>query len=267
MSENKLKRIGIIGFGQIGASLFDMIRCDQDHGLEVAFIYEVSKEIAAGIPEELRLESIAGICQHQVDLVVEAAHPEVVRMHGKTILNQRNLMIMSVSSLADPALENTLKEACRKSGTRLYIPHGATLGLDGLRDGLSIWEEVSITMRKNPANLDFTAVPALKPEPGSDVTVLYEGPTRGILPLFPKNVNSHATLGLVTLGLDKTRSILIADPQLEESIIEINAWGGGNSIHIERRNPIKGVTGKLTLLSVLESIKTALGLERGLRVC
>jgi hypothetical protein len=36
---------------------------------------------------------------------------------------------------------------------------------------------------------------------------------------------------------------------------------------ISRRNPIKGVTGKLTILSVLESIKNVLGQEDVIRVC
>ena len=95
----------------------------------------------------------------------------------------------------------------------------------------------------------------------------YDGPTRGVLPLYPKNVNSHATLALATLGLDRTRSVLIADPDLDVSIIEIDAYGEGNRIHIERRNPIKGVSGKLTILSVMESIKNILGGQEIIRTC
>lgn len=261
------KRIGIIGFGQIGSSLFDMISTVPGLGLTVGFIYDTDPKIVSTIPEGLGVATLSAAKDLQVDLVVEAAHPDVVRQYGRMILEHTDLMIMSVSSLGDRDLEQTLMETCRQQGTRLFIPHGATLGLDGLRDGVSIWEDVWITMRKNPINLDFKAAPHLKPEGGSKAVTLYDGPTRGILPLFPKNVNSHATLGLATLGLDRTRSILISDPDLEESIIEIDARGGGTSIHIVRQNPIKGVTGKLTLLSVLESIKNALGRGGGLIIC
>ena len=66
---------------------------------------------------------------------------------------------------------------------------------------------------------------------------------------------------MATLGMDQTRSILVSDPSLDESVIEIDATGGGTSIHIERRNPIKGVTGKLTILSVVQSLKNILGEE------
>ena len=267
MADHDIKRIGIIGFGQIGSSLYRMIGHDPDLSLQVSFIHESSPEAAAGIPAELYLPSVADFSPDQVDLVVEAAHPEAVRQHAATILAGTDLMIMSVSSLGDQDLEEKLKKACRESGTNLFIPHGATLGLDGLRDGLSIWEEISITMRKNPRNLNFEAAPHLKPDEDAGVVVLYDGPSRAILPLFPKNVNSHATLALATLGMDKTRSILISDPGIDESVIAIKAQGAGTSIRIERRNPIKGVTGKLTILSVIASIKNVLGRGDGLKIC
>jgi aspartate dehydrogenase len=267
MKENNVKRIGIIGYGQIGSSLCEMIQNHSGQRLEMAFVHESDNEAAKKIPDGLRLDSLSDIGNQKVDLVVEAAHPEFVRQHGSTVLKQTSLMIMSVSALGDPALEERLRKDCREHHTRLYIPHGATLGLDGLRDGLSIWEEVSITMRKNPRNLDFTAAPHLEPESSKDAVTIYDGPARGILSLFPKNVNSHATLSIATLGLDKTRSILISDPALDESVIEIDATGEGTRIHIERRNPIKGVTGKLTLLSAFQSLRNALSLDNDVRIC
>lgn len=94
----------------------------------------------------------------------------------------------------------------------------------------------------------------------------YDGPTRGVLPLYPKNVNSHATLALALLGLDRTHSVLIADPALEDAVIEIHARGGGVSIDIEKHNPIKGVTGKLTILSVIETLKSIFGGGETVRV-
>jgi len=67
--------------------------------------------------------------------------------------------------------------------------------------------------------------------------------------------------------MDKARSVLVSDPGLDESVIEIDAKGGGTSIHNERRNPIKGVTGKLTILSVLQSIKNVFGDNDVIRMC
>jgi aspartate dehydrogenase len=265
-SNTPRKKIGIIGFGQIGSSLYHHIQEDPDRLFEVAFIYEINPEAAGRIPANLRLNNFPDFERLSPDLVVEAAHPAAVRQFGSGVLRKTNLMIMSVSSLHDKELEDSLLDACRKNGTTLFIPHGATLGLDGLRDGLSIWEEVTITMRKNPVNISFDKAPHLKPDSKKPV-VIYDGATRGILPLFPKNVNSHATLAIATLGLDRTRSILISDPNISESIIEIAAKGSGTSIEISRRNPIKGVTGKLTLLSAFESIKNILKTKDLVKIC
>jgi len=261
------KHIGIIGFGQIGASLTEEIQTSADLNMQISFIYESNPDKRASIPEGLAISSMEAWHEYKPDLVIEAAHPDAVRRFATTVLQRADLMVMSVSALADSDLEAAIRETCRESGTHLYIPHGATLGLDGLKDGLSIWETVSITMKKNPRNLNFDAAPHVKAEDIIGETVLYDGPTRGVLPLYPKNVNSHATLALSTLGLDRTRSVLIADPGLDVSVIEIDAFGQGNRIHIERRNPIRGVSGKLTILSVMESVKNILG-ERGvIRTC
>lgn len=261
------KRIGIIGFGQIGSSLYQHIAGDPEQLFEVAFVYESNPETSKKIPQNIRLHEMGAFRESSPDLVVEAAHPAAVKNFGTTVLSKTNLMIMSVSALHDRQLEKSLKDACHANGTVLYIPHGATLGLDGLRDGLTIWDEVVITMKKNPRNLSFEFAPHLNPPDVGEAVVLYDGPTRGILPLFPKNVNSHATLAMATLGLDRTRSVLIADPKLDESIIEIAAHGAGTSIQITRKNPIKGVTGKLTLLSAFESIKTILAGSENIRIC
>jgi aspartate dehydrogenase len=267
MAQRRKKKIGVIGYGQIGSSLCEQLSQDLRGDLEVACIHESSPAVMAKVPKKLAAASVEEMLNLGLDLVVEAAHPDAVRRYAELVLARADLMIMSVSAMGDTRLEEAIKGACQRHGTHLYIPHGATLGLDGLRDGISLWEEVSITMRKNPRNLNFNAALHLKPAEGAGEVVIYDGPTRGILPLFPKNVNSHATLALATLGLDKTRSILVSDPRLDESVIEIDAKGGGASIHIERRNPIKGVTGKLTILSVVQSLRNIVGEEGFLRTC
>lgn len=226
-----------------------------EYGLEIAFIHELVKERVKGLPKSSVLDQVKDFWKFSLDLVVEVAHPDAVRNYGPLILEHTNLLMLSVTAMADKSLEQKLKELCDKYVRKLYIAHGATIGLDGIQDGKEGWEKVTITMKKNPKNLNFNWAKEWDSEKIDRETVLYDGPTRGICLLFPKNVNSHATLALAALGLDRTRSILIADPKLEESIIEIEAEGAGNRIHIVRSNPIKGVTGKLTLQSVLGSLR------------
>jgi aspartate dehydrogenase len=251
----KKKRIGIIGFGQIGSFLYQEITAHPEYGLEIAFVHEAIKERVEKLPGDMVLERMEDYGKRTVDLVAEVAHPDAVRVYGPLVLQKTDFFMLSVTAMADPALEQKLKEACGRYGRKLFIAHGATIGLDGIQDGKEDWETITITMKKNPKNLVFSNAKQWNPEKIDKVTVLYDGPTRGICPLFPKNVNSHATLALAGIGLDRTRSVLIADPKLDESIIEIEAEGAGNRIHIVRSNPIKGVSGKLTLQSVLESLR------------
>lgn len=266
MVSHSRKKIGLIGFGQIGNSLYQEIQNNQDLGMKVTFIYEANPDAAENIPAQLRLPSMNDFSTYKPDLVVEAAHPDAVSQYAETVLQTSDLMIMSVSALGDSDLEARLRTCCRENATRLFIPHGAVLGLDGLKDGLSVWEQVTITMIKNPVNLNFDYAPNIKREDITQKTILYDGPTRAILPNYPKNVNSHATLALATLGLDRTHSVLIADPDQKDSVIIIEAVGQGNRIYIERKNPIKGVTGKLTILSVIETIKNIFGEQKAIQV-
>lgn len=266
MNERQKRRIGIIGFGQIGSYLYQEIGQHPEYGLEIAFIHEVIKEKTKGLPQNILLDQMEDFRNFNADLVVEVAHPEAARRYGLIILERADFFMLSITALADEVFEKRIQEVAKAHGHRIYIAHGAIVGLDGIQDGKESWERVTITMKKNPRNLDFGNVKNWTPEKIDRETVLYDGPTRGICPLFPKNVNSHATLALAGIGLDRTRSVLIADPKLDESIIEIEAEGAGNRIHIVRSNPIKGVTGKLTLMSVLESVRKTQDLGPGLQI-
>jgi aspartate dehydrogenase len=260
------KRIGIIGYGQIGSFLYQEISGHPEYGLEVAFVHEAIKERIAALPGSIVLDRMEDFGKFGVDLVAEVAHPEAAKRYGPLVLEQADFFMLSVTALADGSFEKTIMEAAKARGRKLYIAHGAIVGLDGIQDGKESWESITITMKKNPRNLDFSAQKKWTAGDIHQETVLYDGPTRGICPLFPKNVNSHATLALAGLGLDRTRSILIADPKLDESVIEIEAAGGGNRIHIVRSNPIKGVSGKLTLMSVLESLRKVCDSGPGLQI-
>ena len=61
--------------------------------------------------------------------------------------------------------------------------------------------------------------------------------------------------------------MLIADPSLEVSVIEITAKGNGVAMRIERANPLKGVSGMFTLHSTLAAICRAKGSGGALQIC
>jgi predicted dinucleotide-utilizing enzyme len=266
MSEDR-KRIGIVGYGYIGKYVYEQLASRPELGLEVAFVHNRSREKIAALPPGVVLEKLEDFASREAELIVELAHPSITQEHGAAFLAHTDYMPLSLTALADAQLEKRLLETARRHGTCLYIPHGAVVGMDALEEGRQVWEEVRMTMKKPPRTFDFSASPQWRAEEIRGETVLYQGPTRGICPLFPRNVNSHAAVALGGIGFDRTRSVLIADPKLEVSVIEIEMRGQGVEVKVERRNPMKGVSGVFTLVSTLASICRAKGPKGGMQLC
>jgi aspartate dehydrogenase len=260
-------RIGLIGLGYIGRYVYDQITSRPELGLEVAFVHELAAERLSALPTDLVLADIHAFASRRPDLVVEMAHPAVTRQSGEMFLQQTDYMPLSMTAFADEDLQQRLLETARHSGTRLFIPHGAVVGLESIFEGRDLWDEVMMVMKKSPKNLDFSAAPHFKAAEITAPTVLYDGPTRAVCPLFPRNVNSHATVALAGIGFDRTRSVLVADPSLQVSVIEITAQGKGVAMKIERSNPLKGVSGVFTLNSTLAAITRAKGTGAAMQIC
>ncbi len=260
-------RIGLVGYGYIGSYVYEQITTRPELGLDIAFVHNRSPGRVADLPPEHVLEDLGAFAGRNPDLVVEVAHPDITRDRGRAFLEAADYMPLSLTAFADAGLKAGLLETARTAGTRLFVPHGAVVGLDALEEGRETWDEVSVVMKKPVRSLDFSNAPGIDPAEITAETTLFDGTAREICPLFPRNVNSHAAVALAGIGFDRTRSVLIADPALEASIIEVEARGGGVEISIRRENPMKGVSGVMTLVSTLASIGRAKGDAPGLRVC
>ena len=260
-------RLGLIGFGYIGSYVYEQVTTRPELGIDIAFVHNRSPDRVTELPTEQILEDLGDFASRQADLIVELAHPDVTRRHGVEFLKSSDYMPLSLTAFADAELDSALRRTADEHGTCIYIPHGAIVGLEALEEGRDTWEEVSIVMKKPPRSLDFSNVPQFKEVEISSETVLFDGSARDICPLFPRNVNSHAAVALGGIGFDATRSVLVADPALETSIIVVRARGGGVEVEVRRENPMNGVSGVFTLVATLASIGRACGPGAGLRIC
>jgi aspartate dehydrogenase len=257
-------RIGIVGFGFIGKHLYQRLMQGGEPGLSVAFVWNRSPGKVAGVPLGLILRDLAEAPEKRPDIIVEVAHPEVTRAHGTSFLSVADYLVTSVTALADDALRGALVQTAVSRKHRLYVPHGALIGLDALAEQRHRLAEVTITFRKHPRNLDFAAS-GIDPAIVQGPTVLYDGPARGIAPLFPRNINTMITCALATVGLDRCRAVLIADPSLDKAYAEVEAVGqDGSRIATFNEQPATGVSGNDMLASIVGSVRAAAGRAPGL---
>jgi len=238
-----MRRIGLVGFGFVGAGLYQALR-DGAHGLDVAFVYNRSGGRLGDVPPALVLDDLSDFARFAPDLIVECAHPAITVAHGAAFLERADYMPLSVTALADDVLREKLLAIAESHGHRLLVPRGALVGTDGLFSWRHMWRDVAITFRKHPRSIDF-ALTEWKPEQITGVTVIYDGPVRGIAKLFPRNVNTMVTCALATIGLDRCHGRMIADPSLQYAAAEVEAWGtDGSYLSTTKRQPMVGVSGR-----------------------
>lgn len=249
-------RIGLIGFGFIGAELYRRIAADPGPG-QVVFIYNRTSSRLAAIPTGLVLDDLAGAVDFAPDLIVEAAGPDVTRQHGAAFLAVADYLPLSLTALADDVLYDRLRDTAAQSGRSLLIAHGALVGLDSLIEWREMWDDVTITFRKPPASLGQGA-----PHPERE-SLLFDGSVREAAVRYPNNVNAMVACALATIGLDRCRARLIADPAIHHLELAVETRGrDGSQLSIQRRQPAVGVSGSEMAAAAYRSILRAGGLSR-----
>ncbi|MGI6669000.1 MAG: aspartate dehydrogenase domain-containing protein [Acetivibrionales bacterium] len=255
-----MKAIGIIGYGLIGRYIHEHL--NEIENVNLSFVYDLSKEATTGLPKEIVLDSPEKLEKHfkynKVDLVVETATYQAVQQLAPVILPCSDMLVFSASAFADEGFADEAEQLCKKWQNKIYIPHGAILGLDGIFDGREILESVRITTTKKPANLGSNV---------TEKTVLFEGTTREACKKFPRNVNVHAGIALAGLGFDKTCSRIVADPDAEGNTHLIEVLGDGMRFCIEVCSVPKGlVTGAYTPVAAFSTVKRIISNHAGLTV-
>lgn len=253
-----LKKIGIVGYGTLGSYLVDGI--NEDETLRLAFVYDMDKDRLSSLNNSLILNSMEEARGREADLIVEVASAEWVKSFASLVLEFSDLLIFSVTAFAEEGLQEKLDKVAKTNNTNYYISHGALLGLDGVRDGRGMIEEVCITTIKHPEKLGIKEKILSK-------KILYEGPTRKACELYPRNVNVHASLAIHGLGFDKTISKVIADPEVNtmRHIVEVKGRGLVWAIDVQSR-PVGAVTGAYTPESVFQTVKRICTQEYGMKL-
>ncbi|MFD4423107.1 aspartate dehydrogenase domain-containing protein [Agromyces sp. NPDC058484] len=250
-------RVGVIGHGAIGRHLVDHILATD--GLELSFVFTRGPLSAANVPPEASASQLTDELLGATDLVIEAAHPEIIAKHGERILEHADLMVVSAGGLVDDAQRERLITTARRHGRRIVVPHGALTGLESLAGRSSAWTAATITFVKPPSA--FEPAP---PDSGAR-SVLYDGPVRGVAARYPRNVNAMVTFALATAGLDDSRAVLVSDPAQSFATLDFEVTGAdGGTLRVTKHQPLIGVSGSEMPDAIVHSLMTYAGGRAGL---
>jgi len=239
--------IGFLGCGKIGKA---MVRHVQAHGKhQVGFVHDPLFINDVGLDCPVVAAWDADVCR--AELVVECATADVLKQNFDNYARLSDLVVFSVTAFSDEEFARRAWAICKANHTKLYLPHGAILGLDGIFDARGILTSVAIETIKSPASLG---------RQDKQRTVVYQGPTREACRLYPRNVNVHAEVALAGLGFDRTHSMIISDPAVSTNTHTIRVEGHGISFSLDISSfSTGGVTGSYTPVSACGSLDRILG--------
>mgnify|MGYP001325204056 FL=1 len=270
------RRIGIVGFGKLGQFLAKRITEQPD--LELTFIWNRSHVKESLVPcGTTILTDLAETEQHQVDLIVEVAHPDITRKWGVSFLEQADYMIGSPTALCDEQVYEDLQDKAHRGPQALYIPQGAMIGLGDLllaKDRGRV-TKLAITMEKTPDSIKYYG-PLKKPlDQVISRETIYTGPVGPLCKYAPNNVNTMAVATLASgLKFSDVEAKLIVDPELSCHVVRLEVTGpetaeGRFRLYFQKENPAApgAVTGQATYDSFFNSILQATANTPGIHFC
>ena len=259
-----MKKIGLLGCGAIGTQIALAIDTGLIPGV-LTCVYDNSKDASAILVEKLKnkpeiVENSHLLSSSFVDIVVEAASQDAVRDVGLGVLqNKRDLMIMSAGALLDETIYDILSDACKDFKKTIFIPSGAIAGLDGLKSVKNELESLSITTTKHPNSLKgakFFENSDINLDSISKPTIIFQGTAKEAVSLFPANINVAALLSLSGIGSEKTRVVIVSDPDTDKNTHHIEAEGKFGKMTITVENYPDANNPKTSHLAVLSAVET-----------
>lgn len=259
--------VALIGYGAIAQEVLKHIGDDEPARIAAIVVRpgrveEVRATVAGrGIDVVSSLDDLPAA----PDLVAECAGHSAVRDYGAVVLSRGiDFLVISIGSLADADLYESLERAARDGGAKLVLAAGAVAGADALAaarvGGLT---RVTYTSRKPPRAWKGTpAEEVCDLDTVSEETTLYEGTADEAARRYPQNANVAATIALAGAGFDGTAVRLVADPAAGGNIHQLEAEGAFGSVSIEIRGkplPDNPKTSTLAAHSVIAEIRRRAG--------
>lgn len=266
---NEKLRVGVIGCGAMGQYILDFLSEGKLPACVPVAVYLKSSNSrgrdyleARKIPWVTQLNELMAF---QPDVVLEAATHDAVKEMGASILESGvDFVPMSLGAFVDYQLLEKMAEASRKGKSRLHIPSGGIGALDALQAAvLGGVQKVTMTTRKYSTT--WKGIPAVESmgldlEKLKEPVLLFEGPAKECVKLYPQSINIAAALSIAGVGFEKTIIKIYADPFVKYNTHEIEWEGFAGKVTVTFENtpvpsnPKTTYQACLSVLSVLNGM-------------
>lgn len=276
------KNISIIGCGAIGSEVALSVDRMMIENVTISSFLDIKLENAEILKSKLSNNNpivfnnfsdyINSDTLKDVDLVVEAASQNALTSYlNPIILLKKDILVMSVGAFANPDFFSEVIKNVEKNDINLYVPSGAIAGIDAIKSVRNSISYVTLTTTKNPDSLKdspFFKKTNLTLDSIKKRTLIFEGSAIEAVQNFPANVNVAALLGLASIGVEKTKVNVIADPSLRINKHEIKVIGKFGELIVRVKNVPSDTNPKtsyLAILSVIELLRsiTTKGIKYG----
>lgn len=254
-------KIGIIGEGAIGSYVRDQLR-ERGHVVRAILLRPGRLQNRAIEPDDAEYASSVVELPDDIDHMIDCAGHSALKSYGPDILRRGvDLTTVSIGALADENLYQRLEKAAIDGDARLHLASGAIGALDCLRAArIGQLQSVTYVGRKPPKGWKGSPAETRLDLDNLDdgAAIHFAGTARNAATEYPKNANVAAAVALAGLGFDDTKVQLIADPDIDENIHEIQATGdfGHFSFEIRGRslpdNPRSSALAAMSVVSRLE---------------
>lgn len=251
IQSNDLTKIGIIGVGAIGTFLCNELKDLKNISL---FVFDKDKNAVSILKKKRLTITVASSLSeliNRVDIIIEAAHPDVVHEILKIINNQelytKKVMFMSIGGI----LNNLrLYHDVLSKDVKIYLPTGAIAGIDLIEAAANNINKITLQTTKSPQSLNLKNI--------TKKQVIFEGNVEDAIKKYPQNINIAARIALASKKQDKISVRIIVDLGIKTNQHEIFVEGSFGKAYFKIENipsPDNPKTSYLACLSALQKVK------------
>lgn len=255
-------KVGVAGAGAIGSAVCRALEKGIT-GYELAGYADLKDDMPFKAPHF----DFAGLIAAS-DLLIECLPPAVAPGFIETVLRAgKDIIVISSAALV---IHNDLLNIHKESTSRIIVPSGALVGLDGV-NAMKNMRILSARIASTKPPKGFTGAPYVD-KMNIDLTRIdtktriFEGNALEAAKGFPANVNVAATLSLAGIGPEKTRVEIWADPETNRNTHEIVVETEFSTLEARISNAPDPANPKSSILAAQSIIAALQGLSEPLAV-